>query len=332
MGFLSKFEGKMEETVEGVAQQLGGAQLSPVQIMKRAEKQMRREKMVGAGRQYAPTLYTVLVSEFDDARMFSYYPTLAGEVETYLRAQAAEAGLVMDGQPLVRFIADPQLKRGKFDVVAEMVAAQTVQKLRAEENARYGLDFEPHGRAAVGAAVAGAGAEAGAGFSGAEGVTGGAGRASDTFDNMGAGNRGGQPGAGNAEQPGVGSTAQPPAADDQVTVMFGTQGNKPTIQPGPRKSVQDAYFYDEVRDRAYFLTGKPQRVGREATNDVVVPDINVSRVHAEIRMEDNGTWVISDLGSTNGLYVNGRRVKSQPLKDADMVVMGTTKLEFQLLS
>jgi hypothetical protein len=172
--------------------------------------------------------------------------------------------------------------------------------------------------------VAGAGAGPGAGFSGAEGVTGGAGRASDTFDNMGAGSL--------DVQPDVNAKTQPPAADDQVTVMFGVQGNKPTIQPGPRKSVQDAYFYDEVRDRAYFLTGKPQRVGREATNDVVVPDINVSRVHAEIRMEDNGTWVISDLGSTNGLYVNGRRVKSQPLKDADMVVMGTTKLEFQLLS
>ena len=56
MGLLSKFEGKMEDTVEGAADRMGAAPLSPVQIAKKAEKQMRREKMVGAGKQYAPTL------------------------------------------------------------------------------------------------------------------------------------------------------------------------------------------------------------------------------------------------------------------------------------
>ena len=106
MGLLSKFEGKMEDTVEGAADRMGAAPLSPVQIAKKAEKQMRREKMVGAGKQYAPTLYTVLVNADDDRRLLGYYPTLAGETETYLSAKAAEQGLVMDGQPLVRFIVD----------------------------------------------------------------------------------------------------------------------------------------------------------------------------------------------------------------------------------
>ena len=46
MGFLSRFEGKMEDTVEGAANKMAGAPLSPVQIAKKAEKQMRREKMV----------------------------------------------------------------------------------------------------------------------------------------------------------------------------------------------------------------------------------------------------------------------------------------------
>ena len=139
MGLISKFEGKMEDTVEGAAERMGGASLSPVQIAKKAEKQMRREKMVGAGKQFAPTLYTILISHDDDARMFGYYPTLAGETETYLMAKAQEHGLVMDGQPLVRFIADEGLKRGKFEVIAEMVAAPLVRQLRQEEMERYGL-------------------------------------------------------------------------------------------------------------------------------------------------------------------------------------------------
>ena len=139
MGFLSRFEGKMENTFEGAADRMANAPISPVQIAKKAEKQMRREKMVGAGKQYAPTLYTVLVNPDDDQRLFGYYPTLAGETETYLAAKAADEGLVMDGQPLVRFIVDDGLKHGKFDVIAEPVAAPIIAQLRAEEMQRYGI-------------------------------------------------------------------------------------------------------------------------------------------------------------------------------------------------
>lgn len=143
MGFLSKFEGRMEDTFEGAADKMFDAPISPVQIAKKAEKQMRREKMVGAGKQYAPTLYTVLVNPDDDRRLMGYYPTLAGETETYLAAKASEQGLVMDGQPLVRFIVDEDLKHGKFDIIAEAVAAPIIAQLRAEEMQRYGLAAAP---------------------------------------------------------------------------------------------------------------------------------------------------------------------------------------------
>ena len=143
MGFLSRFEGRMEDTFEGAADKMFDAPISPVQIAKKAEKQMRREKMVGAGKQYAPTLYTVLVNPDDDRRLMGYYPTLAGETETYLTAKASEQGLVMDGQPLVRFIVDEDLKHGKFDIIAEAVAAPIIAQLRAEVMPRYGLAAAP---------------------------------------------------------------------------------------------------------------------------------------------------------------------------------------------
>ena len=143
MGFLSRFEGRMEDTFEGAADKMFDAPISPVQIAKKAEKQMRREKMVGAGKQYAPTLYTVLVNPDDDRRLMGYYPTLAGETETYLTAKASEQGLVMDGQPLVRFIVDEDLKHGKFHITAEAVAAPIIAQLRAEEMHRYGLAAAP---------------------------------------------------------------------------------------------------------------------------------------------------------------------------------------------
>jgi len=139
MGIFSKFESHVEDTFEGAANKIFESPISPVQIAKRAEKEMRREKLVGAGRQYAPTLYTVLVNPDDDQRLLGYYPTLAGETETYLAAKAASEGLVMDGQPLVRFVVDRALKRGKIDVVAELVAAPIVDQLRQEEMDRYGI-------------------------------------------------------------------------------------------------------------------------------------------------------------------------------------------------
>ena len=45
MGIFSKFEGKMEDTFEGTADKMFDAPISPVQIAKKAEKQMRREKI-----------------------------------------------------------------------------------------------------------------------------------------------------------------------------------------------------------------------------------------------------------------------------------------------
>lgn len=148
MGFFSRFERRVEDGFEGINEKLFDAPISPVQIEKKAEKQMRREKMVGAGKEFAPTLYTILVNPDDDQRLFGYYPTLAGETETYLRAKAMEQGLVMDGAPLVRFIVDDDLKPGKFDVIAELVSAPIIKQLRAEEMARYGIGGAyPHQRA-----------------------------------------------------------------------------------------------------------------------------------------------------------------------------------------
>lgn len=139
MGLFSRFERSVENTVEGVADRLSNAPVSPAAIAKRCEKRMHSERMVGSGKQYAPTLYTVLVNPQDDRQMMGYYPTLSGELETMLAARAAEAGLTMDGQPLVRFIADASLKSGRFDVIAETVAAPIVEQLRDDELQRYGI-------------------------------------------------------------------------------------------------------------------------------------------------------------------------------------------------
>jgi hypothetical protein len=83
-------------------------------------------------------------------------------------------------------------------------------------------------------------------------------------------------------------------------------------------------------DRRYVLDAARSTVGRSRDADCVVRDANVSRHHAELRRSPSGEWTIADLGSTNGIKVNGRRVGSTRLKSGDEVTLGTTTFRFDI--
>lgn len=144
MGLFSRFEDKAEDLIEGSGSSKYGG-IEPVKLAKRAYKEMQREKMVGVGHEYAPTLYNVLVSPADDQRMSGMYPSLAGEIETYLTGRAEGSGLVFDCPPLVRFIVDEGLKAGRFDIIAESVSPSIIEELRREEMEHYGIQEQGHG-------------------------------------------------------------------------------------------------------------------------------------------------------------------------------------------
>ena len=72
-------------------------------------------------------------------------------------------------------------------------------------------------------------------------------------------------------------------------------------------------------------------VGRSRDCDVVLADANVSRRHAEVRPGAADSWTIADLGSTNGVLVNGRRIDgAEELRPGDRVVLGTAEIAFEL--
>jgi len=358
MSIFSKFENRMEDTVEGAASKMSRAPISPVQIAKKAEKQMRRGTMVGAGKEYAPTLYTVLVNPDDDARLFGYYPTLAGETETYLEAKAAQEGLSMDGHPLVRFIVDEGLKHGKFDVIAEVVAAPIVAQLRDEEMERYGI--KPRSQRSVApqqqrpvqqprvqdpyaydeaeyaddawgndfdyAPPAGAAApqrrkpplpyvpeeEIDRSIDYGEYTFN-----SEDFEDY-------RDKADGDYAPVAYNDAPQPAAQPANTVAF---AGGSAAQAPDHRAVR-ARLVDVAYQRTYDLAGTRLTLGRETGNDIVVQDINASRKHAELRLNAQGIWVVTDLGSMNGTLVNGISVASQPLYPGDTITIGKTDFEF----
>lgn len=324
MGIFSRFENKAEDVIEGSGGR-GRGGIEPVKLAKRACKEMEHEKMIGVGHEYAPTLYNILVSPEDDAAMSGYYPSLAGEIETYLTGQGAQRGLVFDCPPLARFIVDDGLRRGKFDIIAESVSPAIIAELRHEEMVRYGIepdydnlddfDFDrahEHSRSQAPRPER----EPEPDFPAEDGFAGEP--AGDDFDDpafaapISAATSMPAP-----EENMFGDTADGDAAG-QRTVML----NEPVI-PEPQ-----AVLYNLKTQRVYQLRDDRTVVGRDTNCDVIIGDPSVSRHHAEVLHNDSG-WLIRDTGSTNGIIVNGVATTQSRIYDGDIIDLGTTQLEFQ---
>ncbi len=83
-----------------------------------------------------------------------------------------------------------------------------------------------------------------------------------------------------------------------------------------------------VAGKPYELSRDVVVLGRSRECDITLDDTNVSRRHAEIRRE-NGSWWIVDLGSTNGVEVNGKRIDRAQLEHDDRILLGRTEVTFE---
>jgi Protein of unknown function (DUF3662)/Inner membrane component of T3SS, cytoplasmic domain len=94
-------------------------------------------------------------------------------------------------------------------------------------------------------------------------------------------------------------------------------------EPEPEEPQAAVTFAGEHHE----LTGHAVVLGRSKDCDIRLADPNVSRRHAEIRPNGEG-WTIVDLGSTNGIEVDGRRVRELALTDGARFTLGTTEVSF----
>ncbi|NWG08088.1 MAG: FHA domain-containing protein [Chloroflexi bacterium] len=73
---------------------------------------------------------------------------------------------------------------------------------------------------------------------------------------------------------------------------------------------------------AFTLEGDQMSIGRDSTNDIVINDAEISRRHARLTFQ-GGKYVLEDLGSTNGTFVNGQRLAGpRVLKAGEVVSFG----------
>ena len=117
------------------------------------------------------------------------------------------------------------------------------------------------------------------------------------------------------------------------------QGNRPTRPIHVLKSSKEKgshkqrsfgkliVIYGAHLGKQYHLSPKRMLIGRTDRSDIFIDDSSVSREHAFIERKD-GRFILEDLQSTNGTFINGEFVDVRVLNHGDKIRIGNTVLQF----
>ncbi|MDR1635671.1 MAG: DUF3662 and FHA domain-containing protein [Bifidobacteriaceae bacterium] len=99
------------------------------------------------------------------------------------------------------------------------------------------------------------------------------------------------------------------------------------VAPAGPASATSRHPIVDIDGQRYLLTGPVTVIGRGSDADIIVEDTGVSRRHVEIRLTPEGP-IATDLGSTNGTFVEGHRITNALLVDGNTLTVGRTQVVF----
>ena len=111
--------------------------------------------------------------------------------------------------------------------------------------------------------------------------------------------------------------------DDETKVADGQEVQKPGSRDRDRAYL--IVLAGSAVGEMYKITKDETTIGRGSQADIQVIDEGISRRHASIRLSGDGV-VVSDLGSTNGTFLNGEKVATHALRDGDKIQVGSTTI------
>lgn len=299
MSVLRTIEQKIEGLFEGVFGRAFRTHVQPVELARKLTKEMDDHRMVSVSRTYAPNEFTLFLGPGDRTQFVDYEASLVLELQDFLAEHARREGYVLLAPPTVTIDTDKDLPLGHFGIATRMV-----QAARAERPRR---GAEPVLPAPI----------------------------PELDSDEAASPNGGllplpdaPPLVPIAAPPVVPPVAAPPAPSQPETMIAAPPAADepaPVAAPGQARKDEAALVGEGGRRPIV----KPVSVlGRSRECDIVVPDHNVSRQHAEIRVEGGVHWLV-DLDSTNGTLVNGKKVKRVQLDSGDRIELGSTELVFE---
>lgn len=297
MGLLDNLERGLERAVRSAFSAGGPRAVKPVEIASALRQAMDDESFaLSEGHTVAPNSYVVHFSPADFERARSWGSTLASELCDEVIRHADSQGYALPGTVRVAFHPDADVRAGDLRVVTRLDDGSLTAPA-------------PHDDGASPATAHGPGATAAAPDRLVEDLP-----AAPPREPSPAPRVEPRPAPRRAAAP---TTTAAPAHADQPTVVMG----RPVAVPaGPAL---------ELDGRMLPLDGDDLILGRSAERaDLVIPDSSVSREHLRL-LTVGSTVTLLDLGSRNGVLVNGRRVDgSVTLRDGDVVTVGQTELLF----
>ena len=124
--------------------------------------------------------------------------------------------------------------------------------------------------------------------------------------------------------------AQPPLAEQTGIRAKPTRPAKPTAAPAPvadEQTAQLAVVSSNFAGQKFNLTHATMVIGRTEDNDIIIDHRSISRNHAKIVREE-GRYKVVDLGSANGVKVNGETYHSIDLRKGDIIELGHVRFRY----
>ena len=290
---VSSFESFMQRLIEGPFAFLFPSRLEPGELARKLERAMEDNLLQGVDRMLAPNVYDIYLSIKDHQRFAPSQNILIKEWQDNLVNLARHRHYTLHSVPVLRLHADSSLRSGAARIEAELLDRQHI-----------GGDSSAEGGVMATQAIS-----------------------AEQLAQLRAQMAPGQ------QVPGI-PAVNAPAASQVSGASF--PGNAPGMPSGPLHSaappMPQAWLTIRLpaNQQVYRIEKAVVNIGRQLDNDIIVEDKRVSRYHAQIKYQPNGQFMIFDLGSTNGITINGTPgIRQHTLRNGDRFTIGSYDFYFE---
>jgi hypothetical protein len=296
MNPLKSVENMISSLVEGTFGRLFRTEVRPMELARKLAREMDAHRTVSVSRVYVPNEYSVWLSPADRERYDGVEHEVIDELCAYLLEHARREDLIMASQPHISFHTDERLSLGEFGIQARLTRPPGEEPAPPAPAPPASAPAPPASAPAPPAPAPPAPV----------------------------------PPAPAPPVPARPAPAPIERAEHGETMIYSSSARLrgPVEDAQARRVPQRALL--AVGGRRLLVPSGGGTIGRSRDCDVVLDDAGISRRHAEIRPGPDG-WTVADLGSTNGVRVNGAEVRgAHALAPGDRVELGSTEIVFEV--
>jgi FHA domain-containing protein len=291
---LSKVESFMQRIVEGPFAFLFPSKLQPAEVARKLERAMEDSVLLQSeGRRLAPDVYDIYLSYKDHQQMQPIESTLKNDWQDHLVHIARQRHYTLRVMPVLRLHASSDLHPGMVRIEAQMLDRQHAM---AGGTDAEGVPMATQALSAEQLALLRAQLAQGQQLPGL-------------------------PDAGVSP----GSSANNPSSSSLFPSDYPAGVPLPPL-PLAWLTIR----LPQAGQKVYRIEKPIVNIGRQLSNDIIVEDKRVSRYHAQIKYQPTGQFVIFDLGSTNGITINGiPHLRQHTLRSGDRFTIGSYDFYFE---